>query len=192
MLARDHRFDGQFFVGVKTTGIYCRPICPARPLRKNIEFFASALLAEKAGYRPCLRCRPEVAPQSPAWMGTSAIVQRALRKIHSHEALAFNEDQFAELFGVGPRHLRRLFVEETGKTPKQIACEHRLKLSHKLITETALPMTEIAYAAGFGSIRRFNDAFKNRFSKKPSDIKRKKCRAIELREYSKALKKERE
>src|ERR1700742_1664305 len=80
MLARDHRFDGKFFVGVKTTGIYCRPICPARPKRENVEFFAQALLAEKAGYRPCLRCRPEVAPQSPAWVGKSAVVQRALKK----------------------------------------------------------------------------------------------------------------
>jgi AraC family transcriptional regulator of adaptative response / DNA-3-methyladenine glycosylase II len=191
MLARDKRFDGKFFVGVKTTGIYCRPVCPARPHRKNIEFFASAALAEKEGYRPCLRCRPEVAPQSAAWMGTSAIVQRALRKIHSNQAASLNEGQFAELFGVGPRHLRRLFTDEIGKTPKQIAFEHRLKLSRKLIAETALPITEIAYASGFGSIRRFNDAFKKHFRKRPSDIPRKKQQAAEPCEYSKALKKER-
>lgn len=174
MLARDNRFDGKFFVGVKTTGIYCRPICPAKPLRKNVEFFATAYAAEKAGYRPCLRCRPEVAPQSPAWTGKSAVVQRALKKIHSSEVLDLNEDSFAETFGVGARHLRRLFTDEIGKTPKQIAFEHRLNLSRKLIVETNLPITEIAYASGFGSIRRFNDSFKIRFSRKPSELRRKK------------------
>jgi AraC family transcriptional regulator, regulatory protein of adaptative response / DNA-3-methyladenine glycosylase II len=174
MMARDKRFDGKFFIGVKTTGIYCRPICPARPLRKNVEFFATAALAEQAGYRPCLRCRPEVLPSSPAWKGTSAIVERALRKIRNNEALGSNEDEFAGQFGVGARHLRRLFVEETGKTPKQIASQQRLELSRKLIRESVLPMTEIAYASGFGSIRRFNDAFKRRFRQKTSDIKRKK------------------
>ncbi len=178
-MARDKRFDGRFFIGVKTTGIYCRPICPARPLRKNVEFFKTAAQAEEAGYRACLRCRPEVAPSSPAWKGTSAIVERALRKIRNNEALAVNEEDFAAQFGVGPRHLRRLFVEETGKTPKQIAFEQRLDLSRQLIRETALPMTEIAYASGFGSIRRFNDAFKNRFRQKPSDVKRKQRKSHE-------------
>ncbi len=174
MLTRDNRFDGKFFVGVKTTGIYCRPICPAKPKRENVEFFANAYLAEKAGYRPCLRCRPEVAPQSPAWMGKSAVVQRALRKIHSYDVLELNEEEFASSFGIGSRHLRRLFMDEIGKTPKQIAFEHRLNLSHKLIVETSLPITEIAYASGFGSIRRFNDAFKIRFRKKPSELRRNK------------------
>jgi AraC family transcriptional regulator of adaptative response / DNA-3-methyladenine glycosylase II len=174
MVARDYRFDGKFFVGVKTTGIYCRPICPAKPKKENVEFFASSLLAEKAGYRPCLRCRPEVAPQSPAWMGTSAIVQRALKKIRSNETLELNEDEFAANFGVGARHLRRLFIEETGKTPKKIAFENRLNLSRQLLTETILPITEIAYASGFQSIRRFNDSFKDRFKKQPSQIRRNK------------------
>jgi AraC family transcriptional regulator, regulatory protein of adaptative response / DNA-3-methyladenine glycosylase II len=171
LLSRDHRFDGKFFVGVKTTGIYCRAICPAKPLRKNVEFFSSALAAEKAGYRPCMRCRPESAPLSQAWIGKSALVQRALRVLYNEEALDFNEDRFAEQFGVSSRHLRRLFTDEIGKTPKQISFEHRLNLSRKLITETSLPMTEIAFASGFSSVRRFNDAFKDRFKKTPSQFR---------------------
>lgn len=152
MLARDHRFDGKFFVGVKTTGIYCRPICPAKPKRENVEFFNNYLDAEKAGYRPCLRCRPESAPFSPAWIGKSAIVQRVIKILHNQETIEFDEDKFASLFGVTARHLRRLFVEEIGKTPKQLSFENRLNLARKLITETALPITEIAFASGFSSI----------------------------------------
>ena len=179
MLARDHRFDGKFFVGVKTTGIYCRPICPAKPKRENVEFFSDYLAAEKAGYRPCLRCRPESAPFSPAWVGTSAIVKRAIKVLHNQEMIEFNEDVFAALFGVTARHLRRLFVDEVGKTPKQISFENRLNLARKLITETPLPMTEIAFASGFNSIRRFNDAFKERFTKNPSEIRRQQ-KGVEL------------
>lgn len=174
MLARDHRFDGKFFVGVKTTGIYCRPICPAKPKRENVEFFANYLAAEKAGYRPCLRCRPESAPQSSAWIGTSAVVQRAVKVLHAQEVIEFDENRFADLFGVTARHLRRLFVDEIGKTPKQLSFENRLNLSRQLITETALSITEIAFASGFSSIRRFNDAFKERFKKTPSEIRRNK------------------
>lgn len=172
MQARDHRFDGKFFVAVKTTGIYCRPICPAKPKRENVEFFQHPLEAEKAGYRPCLRCRPECAPLSPAWIGTSALVQRAVKMIHSQDAIEFNEDQFAARFGVSARHLRRLFVSEIGKTPKQISFENRLSLSRRLLTESRLPVSQVAYAAGFRSIRRFNDAFKDRFKRSPSQIRR--------------------
>src|ERR1043166_2507996 len=96
MLARDHRFDGKFFVGVKTTGIYCRPICPAKPKRENVEFFNNYLAAERAGYRPCLRCRPESAPMSPAWIGRTVLVKRAVKMIHDIETLEFDEDQFAD------------------------------------------------------------------------------------------------
>jgi AraC family transcriptional regulator of adaptative response / DNA-3-methyladenine glycosylase II len=174
MLARDHRFDGKFFIGVKTTGIYCRPVCPAKPKRENVEFFSSYLLAEKAGYRPCLRCRPESAPGSPVWIGTSAVVQRGIRLIQNLESLKFNEDDFALKFGVSARHLRRLFQDEIGKTPKQLAFENRLNLARKLITETNLPVTEVAYSSGFESIRRFNDAFKKRFKKKPTELRKKK------------------
>jgi len=170
--ARDTRFDGKFFVGVKTTGIYCRPICPARPKRENVEFFDNHLAAETAGYRPCLRCRPESAPQSPAWIGKSAIVRRAAKMIGHQETIQFNEDRFASLFGVSARHLRRVFVEEIGKTPKQLSFENRLNLARKLIVETALPLTEVAFASGFRSVRRFNDAFKARFKRSPVQIRR--------------------
>jgi AraC family transcriptional regulator of adaptative response / DNA-3-methyladenine glycosylase II len=119
-----------------------------------------------------MRCRPESAPRSPAWIGKSAVVQRALKILHDQETLSFNEDQFADLFGITARHLRRLFKEEIGKTPKQLFFENRLNLSRKLIVETSLPIAEIALASGFNSIRRFNDAFKDRFHKRPRDIRR--------------------
>lgn len=173
MLARDHRFDGKFFVGVKTTGIYCRPICPAKPKRENVEFFTNSYAAEKAGYRPCLRCRPEAAPRSSAWVGTSAVVRRAVRLIPDLIKIE-SEDEFARKFGVSARHLRRLFIEEIGKTPKQLMYEYRLNISRQLIIETGLPMTEIAAASGFRSVRNFNAAFRERFKKNPTQIRRQK------------------
>lgn len=176
MLARDYRFDGKFFVGVKTTGIYCRPICPAKPKRENIEFYLSASAAEKAGYRPCLRCRPECAPSSPAWFGTSAVVQRALRAIASDGFFDADEDSFAAQFGVTARHLRRLFIDEVGLTPKQIAFNNRLNFARKLIVESDLPITSVALTAGFASLRRFNDAFKKRFKRSPSALRKKRER----------------
>src|SRR6476661_1231549 len=115
--ARDYRFDGKFFVAVKTTGVYCRPICPARPKRENVVFFPDAASAEAAGYRPCLRCRPECAPLSPAWWGKRAVVQRALKLIANNELNHNNEEEFAQRLGVSARHLRRLFKEEIGRTP---------------------------------------------------------------------------
>ena len=172
MLARDARFDGKFFIGVKTTGIYCRPICPARPQQKNVEFFQDALSAEKAGYRPCLRCRPECAPRSAAWLGKSAVVQRALKLISDNKLIDKSEDQFAELLGVSARHLRRLFEEEVGKTPKQIADLQRLDFARRLVVETSIPFTDIAGASGFSSIRRFNDAVKRRFSRSPTLLRK--------------------
>jgi AraC family transcriptional regulator of adaptative response / DNA-3-methyladenine glycosylase II len=177
MLARDPRFDGKFYVGVKTTGIYCRPICPAKPKRQNVVFFASHLEAERAGFRPCLRCRPESAPRSPAWMGKSAVVQRALKTLQLPDVFEFNEDDFANRFGITARHLRRLFKDEIGKTPKQLAIENRLNLARQLICETGVPMSEIAFASGFRSLRRFNDAFKDRFKKSPRLIRRHKRHA---------------
>ncbi|MFH1143299.1 MAG: AlkA N-terminal domain-containing protein [Candidatus Eisenbacteria bacterium] len=171
MLARDHRFDGRFFVGVKTTGIYCRPICPARPKRENVEFFASAAAADKAGYRPCLRCRPESAPHSPAWIGRSAVVQRALRLISTQPDAHFDESEFASRFGLSARHLRRLFLEEVGRTPKRIRDSIRLDFARQLIVETRLPITEIAFTSGYRSLRRFNDAIRTRFRRTPSGIR---------------------
>jgi AraC family transcriptional regulator of adaptative response / DNA-3-methyladenine glycosylase II len=172
MLARDYRFDGKFFVGVKTTGIYCRPICPAKPKIENVEFFFSPHQAEKAGYRPCQRCRPEAAPQSPVWYGKSAIVQRSLRTIIDQGPGDLSAEQFAEKFGVSGRHLRRSFVREIGKTPRQFYQEQQLNLARKLIVETQLPVTEIAYSTGFRSLRRFNDAFKTRFAQAPTAIRK--------------------
>jgi len=175
VLARDAKFDGKFFSGVKTTGIYCRPICPARPKRENIIFFATALHAEKAGYRPCLRCRPESAPDSPVWHGTWSVVQRAVRALLSDEnAIALSEDEFAAHFGVSARHLRRLFQDELGKTPAQIMRDNRLNLARKLIVESSLPFIDIAYSSGFDSVRRFNDAIRQRFSKTPTELRRRK------------------
>lgn len=173
ILARDRRFDGKFFVGVKTTGIYCRPICPARPRRENVEFFRRAVDAEKSGYRPCLRCRPECAPLSPAWHGTSAVVSRALRIISRDPSQNTPEDVFAQKLGVTARHLRRLFAEEIGQTPRHLIEMQRLDFSRKLIVETSLPITEIAFSSGFSSLRRFNDAFKKRFHRAPRDIRKK-------------------
>ncbi len=176
MLARDYRFDGKFYIGVKTTGIYCRPICPARPKRENVEFFLTATSAERSGYRPCLRCRPECAPLSPAWYGRSAIVQRALKIIAANGFFDTNEDKFANQFGVTARHLRRLFVEEVGLTPKKIAFNNRLNFARKLILESDLRMTSVALTAGFSSLRRFNDAFKNRFHRAPSEMRKRLSR----------------
>jgi AraC family transcriptional regulator of adaptative response / DNA-3-methyladenine glycosylase II len=173
MLSRDYRFDGKFFIGVKTTGIYCRPICPAKPKRENVEFFHSYIEAENRGYRPCMRCRPECAPLSSAWYGKSAVVKRALRQLSLSNYINLNEDDFAEQFGVSARHLRRLFNDEIGQTPKQIFNNNRLNFSRKLICESNLSITAIAFNSGFKSLRRFNDAFKKRFHKKPSDFRKK-------------------
>jgi AraC family transcriptional regulator of adaptative response / DNA-3-methyladenine glycosylase II len=172
MLARDHRFDGKFFVAVKTTGIYCRPICPARPKRENLEFFPDAVSAEVAGYRPCLRCRPECAPFTPAWLGKQALVQRALKLIAKNELHGTSEEKFAQRLGVSARHLRRLFAAEMGVTPKRISDANRLNFARKLIVETRLPIMTVARSAGFGSLRRFNDAFRKRFRRPPSKLRK--------------------
>ena len=172
LLARDPRFDGKFFVGVKTTGIYCRPVCPARPLRKNVEFFPSAAAAERAGYRPCRRCHPQAAPDSPAWHGQLAAVQAALRRIAAHELFDLSEDAFAARLGLTARHLRRLFAAELGQTPRQIAHAHRLRFAHQLVAETRLPLTAVALTARFASVRRFNAAFRARFGQAPSTLRR--------------------
>ncbi|USD37231.1 AlkA N-terminal domain-containing protein [Ferrimonas sp. SCSIO 43195] len=171
-LARDHRFDGRFFTAVKTTGIYCRPVCPApAPKSDNVEYFANAAAAAKAGYRPCLRCRPESAPFSPAWRGTATTVTRALSLIHAGEpipALA----AFAERLGVSDRHLRRLFEQHLGVSPLAYALNHRLLFAKQLLSESELPILAVAQACGFQSRRRFNDAFQRQFSLTPSDIRR--------------------
>ena len=172
-LARDPRFDGLFFSGVLTTRIYCRPVCPVRPaLSKNVVFFPSAAAAERAGLRPCLRCRPETALHSPAWRGTATTVARGMRLI---EAGFLNRASIAELadkLGIGPRHLLRLFLRHAGASPSEVAATLRVQSAKRLIDETELSLTEIAFAAGFRSVRRFNDAFRTTYGCPPSAFRR--------------------
>lgn len=172
-LSRDARFDGQFFVGVKTTGIYCRPICPANsPKRENIDFFPTAAAASEAGFRPCLRCRPECAPGTPAWHGTSTTVRRGLRLIANGALDEGNVEALAERLGVTSRHLRRLFSKHLGASPQSVVHTQRLHFAKRLIDQTDLPLAEIAIAAGYGSVRRFNDAFRKTYGRPPRDIRR--------------------
>lgn len=174
-LARDVRFDGRFFIGVKTTGIYCRPICPATaPKSKNISFYPTAAAASEAGHRPCLRCRPECAPGTPAWVGTTTTVQRGLRLIADGALDDGNIEMLAERLGVTSRHLRRLFSEHLGASPLSVAHTQRLHFAKRLIDETSMSMTDIAIAAGFGSTRRFNDAFRNTYAKAPRELRQRR------------------
>src|SRR5438477_10989937 len=172
--ARDARFDGRLFVGVKTTGIYCRPICPARtPKRENCRFFPSAAAAQTSGFRPCLRCRPEISPDAAAWRGTSNTVSRALALI-AEGALDGGEANVAILagnLGLGERQLRRLFDKHLGVPPVAVAQTRRILFAKQLIQETRLSMTEIAEASGFRSIRRFNDAFRKLYDRTPSELR---------------------
>ncbi len=172
-LSRDARFDGEFFVCVKSTGIYCRPVCPAlMPRLENCNFVPTAAAAEQTGFRPCLRCRPETAPGSPAWMGTSTTVSRALRLI-SEGAGDISIAGLADRVGIGDRHLRRLFKEQVGAGPKAVAQTERFQLARQLLVETDLSITEVAYASGFKSIRRFNDAIHKAFKRSPGEYRRK-------------------
>src|SRR5882757_10555678 len=170
---RDARFDGRFFTAVKTTKIYCRPICPARtPLSKNVTFFPTAAAAQEAGFRPCLRCRPETAPDMGAWRGTSNSVSRGLALIELGALDHGGVDALADRLGLGERQLRRLFREHLGASPVAVAQTRRVLLAKQLIHETRLPMTEIAFAAGFGSIRRFNETFRALFGRAPGELRR--------------------
>jgi AraC family transcriptional regulator of adaptative response / DNA-3-methyladenine glycosylase II len=171
--ARDARFDGRLFTAVKTTGIYCRPICPARtPRSENVIFYASAAAAQEAGFRPCLRCRPETAPDLGAWRGTSNTVSRALALIELGALDAAAIEDLADRVGVGERQLRRLFQQHLGASPIAVAQTRRVLLAKQLIHETTLPMTEIALAAGFGSLRRFNETFLDLFRRPPTALRR--------------------
>ena len=172
-LARDPRFDGEFFLGVRTTGIYCRPICPARaPAEANVSYFRSSAQAAGAGYRPCLRCRPESAPNSPAWLGTATTVQRALLLIRQGALNQGSLPELAERLGVGERYLRKLFQRDLGISPQAIALNQRLLFARKLLAETPMTITDIAFAAGFGSVRRLNSAMQTQFRQTPGKLRR--------------------
>lgn len=172
-ITRDRRYDGRFFTGVRTTGIYCRPVCPVRPAKPgNVRFYPSAAAAEAAGFRPCLRCRPETAPFSPAWTGSGATVRRGLGLIVGGALDKDSVEALAERLGVGPRHLSRLFRQHLGATPTQVAQTTRVQRAKRLLDETALPMTEIALRAGFGSLRRFNAVFAEVYRRPPTEIRR--------------------
>jgi AraC family transcriptional regulator of adaptative response / DNA-3-methyladenine glycosylase II len=172
-ISRDPRFDGKFFIAVTTTGIYCRPICPSRyAKRAHVRFFGSPAAAEAAGFRPCLRCRPEAAPGTPAWLGTAAVVRRALRLINEGALDEESVETLAGRLGIGPRHLLRLFGRHVGASPIAVAQTRRLHFAVCLLEETSLPITQIAMAAGFGSCRRFNDAFRNTYRRAPRELRR--------------------
>jgi AraC family transcriptional regulator of adaptative response / DNA-3-methyladenine glycosylase II len=170
---RDARFDGRLFVGVKTTGIYCRPICPARtPKFGNVSFYPSAAAAQEAGFRPCLRCRPETSPDLAFWRGTSNTVSRALALIEAGGLDQADVEGLANRLGVGARQLRRLFRQHVGASPIAVAQTRRILLAKQLIHETSLPMAEVALASGFNSVRRFNETFLEMFGRSPATLRR--------------------
>src|SRR5882724_4886589 len=171
--ARDRRFDGRFLTGVLSTGIFCRPICPARtPRFESCAFFPTAAAAYSAGFRPCLRCRPEISPGVPAWGGTVATVTRALRLIAEDGPEAANLEALASRLGVGSRHLRRLFQRHVGASPVEVLQLQRVFLAKQLITDSGLPLTQVALGAGFGSVRRFNAVMQRTFGRPPRELRR--------------------
>ncbi len=178
--SRDARFDGRFFIAVTTTKIYCWPICPVRsPNDQNIRYYPTAAAAEAAGFRPCLRCRPEASPGTPAWFGTSSVVSRALRLIGEGALDREGVDAFADRLGVTSRHLRRLFVQHLGATPIEVALTRRVQSAKKLLDDTRLPFAQVAIAAGFGSLRRFNGEIRRTYSRTPTQLRRLARRPIE-------------
>ncbi|WP_233842402.1 DNA-3-methyladenine glycosylase 2 [Dyella sp. 2HG41-7] len=173
-LSRDARFDGLFFIAVRSTGIYCRPVCPASPSpkRDNIRYYVTAAAAEAEGFRPCLRCRPELAPGNDAWQRGDHVVTRALKLIESGLLQDHPVDELARRVGVGARQLRRLFVERLGAPPIDVHTTRRLLFAKQLLTETRMPVTDVALASGFGSLRRFNAAFAQANRIAPRDLRR--------------------
>ncbi len=170
---RDRRFDGRFFTGVTSTGVYCRPVCPARtPKRDNCRFFPHAAAAAAAGFRPCRRCRPEAAPGTPAWQGASATVSRALRLIEGGALDNGGVNDLAASLGVGARHLRRLFDDHLGASPLAVAMTRRIHFAKRLLEETDLPVLQVALSSGFHNARRFNDAFRKSFDCTPGSVRR--------------------
>ncbi len=169
VVSRDARFDGRFFTGVTSTGIYCRPVCPSRtPRRENTRFFRSAAEAEGEGFRPCLRCRPETAPGSPAWRGTRSTISQSLRLVAAGYLDGHSVEELAGRLGMGPRHLRRLFHLHLGTTPVHVAQVRRLHFARGLLTDSTLPVAEVAFASGFGSLRQFNELFLRAYGQPPA------------------------
>lgn len=169
LLERDERFDGKLFFAVTSTGIYCRPICPApKPKPQNVLYFADAKTTALAGFRACKRCRPESRPGSPAWEGTKATVSRALRLLAGTDSPE-NLTELADKLGVTDRHLRRLFKQHLGKSPMDVRQQNRLSLATTLLADSDGSIADIAYASGFQSLRRFNDVFKGAFGMPPSE-----------------------
>jgi AraC family transcriptional regulator, regulatory protein of adaptative response / methylated-DNA-[protein]-cysteine methyltransferase len=185
-IARDPTSDGRFFTGVLTTRIYCRPTCPVKPAKsRNVVFFPTAAAAERAGFRPCLRCRPEAAPGTPAWRGSAASVSRARRLIDD----GFLDDgktlgDLADALGMTPRHLGRLFARHAGASPSAVAATRRVQRAKRLIDETSMPMGAIAFAAGFGSVRRFNAAFRALYRRTPTAVRRARGRRRSVSDWS--------
>ncbi|HYC45679.1 MAG TPA: DNA-3-methyladenine glycosylase 2 [Burkholderiales bacterium] len=170
--ARDARFDGRFFVAVSSTRIYCRPVCTVKPpKRENCRFFPSAAAAESAGYRPCLRCRPELAPGNASVDATTRLAQAAASMMEDRTLDSDGLDAIATRLGVTDRHLRRAFGAEFGVSPVEFAQTQRLLLAKRLLTDTALPVTDVAFASGFGSVRRFNALFKQRYRLQPGQLR---------------------
>ncbi len=171
--ARDARFDGRFFVAVSSTRIYCRPVCTVKPPRReNCRFYPSAAAAESAGYRPCLRCRPELAPGNASVDATSRLAQAAASMMEDRTLDEAGLETVAARLGITDRHLRRAFGAEFGVSPVEFAQTQRLLLAKRLLTDTVLPVTEVAFASGFGSLRRFNALFKQRYRLQPSQLRR--------------------
>ena len=172
-LGRDRRFAGRFYAGVTSTGIYCRPGCPAPlPKPRNVVFFRCAAAAEEAGFRACRRCRPETAPGTPAWAGTSSTVARALRQIDAGLADDAPLGALAARLGVGERHLRRLFAEHLGASPVAVARTRRLHFARRLLDDSSLRMSDVALASGYSSVRRFNEAMRSAFGAPPTQLRR--------------------
>ncbi len=173
MRARDARFDGRFFIAVSSTRIYCRPVCTVRPpKRENCRFYPSAAAAEMAGYRPCLRCRPELAPGNASVDAVQRIAQAAARLIEDGTINDAGTEAVATHLGITDRHLRRVFQSEFGVAPIEFAQTQRLLLAKRLLTDTRLPVTQIAFASGFGSVRRFNTLFKERYRLNPTRLRK--------------------
>jgi AraC family transcriptional regulator of adaptative response / DNA-3-methyladenine glycosylase II len=173
MRARDARFDGRFYVAVSSTHIYCRPVCTVKPPRReNCRFYPSAAAAESGGYRPCLRCRPELAPGNASIDATTRLAQAAASLIEDHALEEEGLEAVAGRLGITGRHLRRAFGAEFGVSPVEFAQTQRLLLAKRLLTDTALPVTEIAFASGFGSVRRFNALFRKRYRLQPKRLRR--------------------